>query len=366
MKSIIPLLVAAVFGFACEEKKEKSQRIDAPAVKPPVEESLPTALLNGRENAGTGLSVDYLKTCANDPTAGDPCGDYSTLTVQAHCQVKQRLFCGGPSDMLTLLDGADTRMAEIESRSNIDEDLTIPCFDAASQDATSELTFPNDATFEMYLNCKDADLGLSFGKNAGTTGDNWYIREGKPPAAEGGAGAHVFKITPENLVTGYIWLPTKDGSYEYSTMLLHLRADRAANTVEVTGGGVGIGFCSFHYHSDSDYIYIYSNIAGVGSSCDSDGNGTTDSTDWVETCLTSSLESTDTSNCASLKSGRTLTTLGRDTSSSTGITSSYSAAADMPSGETIVRFEMTEYLKALFEAAGTVSDAIPQFATADK
>ena len=265
--------------------------------------------------------------------------------------------------MLTLLDGADSRMAEIEARSVVDEDMTIPCFDVAAMEATSELTFPGDKTFEMHLNCQDKDLGLSFG----TKDNSWYIREGKPSTVSldaAGAGAHVFKITPENVVSGYIWLPSKDGSFDLTTMLLHVYADRPNGTVEVTGGGIGTGFCSFHYRSDANYIYILSNISGVGYTCDSDGNGTTDSSDWAETCLTSSLASSDATNCASLKSGLTLTTLGRAASlDSAGNTWE---AAPVPASGSLTTFELKDYLLALFEAAGTVNDAIGAFGSADK
>lgn len=358
MKNSIITIPLALGLIGCGEDSSKSQKITAPDLRPPVEESIPQTMLNGRTE--TSLGLEALTTCPTDNST-DPCGEYASLAEQAQCQVKNRFFCGGPTDMLTILDDADRRMAEIEERSTIEEEQKIPCFEADAQDASSELVFPGNQTFETHLNCKDNTIGLSFGNKD----DSWYIREGKatePTEEAGAAGAHVFKITGENQVSGYAWTATPDGTYEFTTLMLQIYADRSAGTLEVTGGGVGTGFCSFHYRSDADYIYILSNIAGTGVTCDSDGNGSTDSSDWVETCLAaSSLDSSDVTNCASLKSGRTLTTLGRAESQGPD-SDTYEGTASIPSGNSLETFELKDYLLSLYEAAGDVSDDIPDFA----
>ena len=330
--------------FACKKDYDK---ITTVRVKPPVQESLPTALISG----GSFSLQDYTKTCQTHPSQGDVCGTLSAGD-QIQCIIKNRLFCKGPTEVLTLLDNLDGRLAEIENRSGEGE---VPCIKNAAVDATSDLTFPGGVTFPHKLQCRDSSIGLGFGSDGGT----WYVREA------GGAAGSVFSVSPENVVDGYLYLPTSDGTFNYSTGLLRIHANRANSTVEITGGGVGLGFCSFHFHSNASNIYVYANPDGVGSSCDYDSSGAADGDDWVEVCLdATTMDSVDVSTCDTLKNGLTLTTLARDTSSATGGNVSSWDAAAQPGDRTVNSFEMKDYLQELFNNTKTL-DHIPEFKTED-
>ena len=51
------LMCVAIYFASCNEEKDKSQKVTAPDVRPPVEESLPAALLSGRTSTTMALNA---------------------------------------------------------------------------------------------------------------------------------------------------------------------------------------------------------------------------------------------------------------------------------------------------------------------
>lgn len=154
-------------------------------------------------------------------------------------------------------------------------------------------------------------------------------------------------------VNGYLWLPSSDGTFSMSTGILQITADRTAGTVEFTGGGVGFGFCAIHYRSNASNVWIYMNPEGVGTSCDYDTSGVTDSADYSEICLNASdMTEVSASNCATLKADATLTLIGR--AASTNASSTTWAASAPPSTGSIHRIDLND-LQTLFTHTATMT-----------
>ena len=338
-------------AMACSPGPQQDASSNPPAVRPPVQAALPQGLLVGGStfaanvapspgSTGTSRSAlespDYTRTCQTDVTT-DACMTLSG-TARLQCIVKQRLFCGGPTEVLRLLDALDSRMTELEARTDGSE----ACRSAAPAERSSDLVFPGGTSFEHYLQCRDSNIGLGFGVKDG----QWYLREAL------GAGGWLFRADQTGEVAGYVWLPSPDGSFNMSTGILQVQASRVAGTVELTGGGVGFGFCALHYRSDASHIWIQINPDGVGMSCDSDSSGSADAADYSELCLDSaSLSPVDGAQCAAVKAGRSLTLLGRGPTSGGGRSFE---GAPAPDSEPIVTTDLND-LTALFNAAADMS-----------
>ena len=349
-------LLTLIITIACSKKSDdaKSPTISVPDIRPPVQESLSTSLINGGNFSASTASVnaqtvDYTKTCQTDLTLGDVCIGLSTSEEKIRCIMKQRLFCKGPVEVLNLLKAVDDRMAEIETRST----GTVPCAAATPVNSTSEVSFPGSSTMTHYLQCKDSSINVAWGNK----NDIWYLR-----SANGAAGS-VYSINQAQDVEGYMWLRSEDTTFSMSTGLIHLKANKTAGTVEMTGGGAGLGFCSFHYKSDANYIYLIANPNGVGRTCDFDGNSTLDASDWAEACVNASDLSAASSlaDCSSLKTSLTAPTLGRaQTTSSTNQV--WEATATAPGSITTLQtFDMGAYLNTLYTNTGTFSSTVEEF-----
>lgn len=343
MKILLGLFFAAGLFAACDEEKN-GQQIKTTRVKPPVEAALPGALLV----SGISLTTDdYTKTCQTDLSQGDVCQTYSG-GQQIQCIIKQRLFCKGPSNVLSLLDNLDSRLREIEKRSSNQD---VPCLDATPVDLSGQITFPGSVTKEQKFQCQDQSIGLGFGEDAGT----WYVREGGGTKPIGSA----FSVFESDVVQGYLWLGSADKSFAETTALMRIYADQSQKTVEITGGGVGLGFCAFHYKSTADLIYVVANPDGAAFTCDYNGDNSADENDWDEACLiANSLDSAAEGACDSLKAGLQLTTLGRaETVSSTGTTW---AEAVSNTSISLVRFGIGDDLNEINAEARTFA-GVPDF-----
>ncbi len=327
---------------------DDATKISTTRVRPPVQESLPANLLTSGSFALTTTETDYSKTCQTDATLGDLCQTY-TGSKRLRCIVKNRLFCKGPTEVLSLLDSLDGRLAEIETRSGEGE---VSCISGAGVDLSGQIAYPGSSSLTSKFQCKDSTVGMGFGSDdAGT----WYVR------VANGASASSFAVESSGSVRGYLWLPTKDGSFSQSTGLLNIAADRANKTLEFTGGGVGFGFCGIHFKSNSTHIYLTMNPDGTGGSCDYDSNGTTDASDWVDACLdATTLYDAYVANCSGLKTF-SLATLGRDQSTGSGRVSTWEKAAPL-TDSTPVRFEMKDYLLEIFNKASTF-EGVSEFKT---
>jgi hypothetical protein len=333
--SLRAVVICLVSLSGCGDKSY--DKISTTRVRPPVQESLPAALLANGSFGIVTLETDYSKTCQTDASLGDLCSAYAG-GKRLRCIVKNRLFCKGPTEVLSLLNSVDGRLEEIEKRSGEGE---VDCINATPVDLTSQITYPGAKTLPGKFQCKDSAIGLGFGQVDGT----WYVRESN------GAAAQAFEIAATGLVRGYIWLPSADGTMAQSTGMLQVRALPSAKVMELTGGGVGFGFCGLHLKANATHLYIKMNPDGVGKSCDYTTDGATNASDWVEGCMdAATLDDVDASLCASLKSFD-LTTLGRDESSAANSSEKWASAAPLPSG-TMDKFELKDYLLGIYTAAG--------------
>lgn len=346
MFSVFKVVLCVLLVTACGSSKSSSKStISTTRVRPPVQEILPSSLLADGSFSLANGDLDNSKTCQTDASAGDACSSLSESS-KIRCIVKNRLFCGGPTEVLKLLDGLDGRLAGIEARS---EGSEIACMSKDPVDLTDQLDFPGEAVLPAKFKCQDSSIGLGFGDADGV----WYVREAN------GAAAQSFVVNTDSSIHGFIWLPSKEGTMASSTGLLEIQTDTSAKTIEITGGGVGFGFCGLHYKSNADFIYLKMNPDGVGSSCDYDSNNVTDSSDWVEACLDAgSLDDATAQSCDSLKEF-SLATLGRNATTGTGTTTSFAAVAPLDD-ETVVKFELNNYLNALFTNSATFTD-VPEF-----
>jgi len=267
-----------------------------------VQAALPPALIQGgtafstRLAPGAPVPVDYIKTCEPD-VMGDRCLTL-TGTDRLRCHLKQRLFCPGPTEVLSLLDRLDDVMIGIEAGSS----GTEACLSAVPADHTSDLTFPGNKTFTHYLQCKDSTgQPIGFGVQDG----GWYIR------TAGNVGGWLFSVDAnDDIVRGYQW---GNNTGNVVGGMLRIAASRTAGSVEFVGEAAG--FCALHYASNQANIWILINEVGVGTTpnCDSNFDGTTDAADYAEVCLdATTLDMSDVANCATLKSNNTLTLIGSE------------------------------------------------------
>jgi hypothetical protein len=293
-------------------------------VRPPVQEALPDSLLS---NGSFGLAVseiDYSKTCQTDPSLGDACSEYQDAK-RFRCIIKNRLFCPGPTEVLTLLDGLDSRLLEIEKRS---AEGPVACFDNPPVDLSSQLKFPGDVELPGKYQCKDSVIGLGFGRDDA----GWYVREAN------GASGQAFFVPNEGAVVGYIWMP--------SAGILKILADRESHVVEITGGGVGFGFCGLHMKTTNDFVYFNMNPDGE-KGCDFKNTGTADESDWVEICLeASTLDEVSLENCESLKNFE-LHTIVRGES----VIQDQTWEGAAPSERSVHKVELVDYLSDLYKKA---------------
>lgn len=312
-------LISPILFSGCGDETEGTS-LGVPAVRPVVQNSVSSALLTGSSFSLTGnilnlvdinfsprsLSDETIVTsCDTNAADGDECSNYLDPSEEAllmRCLVKRRLFCAGPTEVLTLLDTVDGRMTEIDNRS---KESTRSCLTATPVDKTSLLAFPNSETLEQHYQCLDSlsgSGGLAFGKKDSI----WYVREYL--SSQANRNGQVFKISSASEVEGYIGLGSGDATFSQSTVLMHLKANRDSKIFEMTMGGVGVGFCSLHLRSSADFIFIKAYPDGAGGSCMAGASNA-----YYEVCLNSDLTvAASATSCDALETGMELDTLGRD------------------------------------------------------
>lgn len=338
----LSLFASTIMGVSISACSSDSSHLRVPAVRPPVQESLPSVLLQGGSvsNALVLRDVDYTRTCQTT-VEGDVCIGL-TDADRLLCIIKQRLFCGGPTEVLSLLNALDGRMHEIEQRS----DGVPDCLNDSPADHTNDLVFPGEQTLPQYFQCRDSNISMAFGKRDNT----WYLRNAQ------GASAFAFSVNEDtDNVDGYMWLPSENASFSMSTGILHITADKSQGIVEFTGGGVGFGFCAIHYRSDTQHIWIQINPDGVGVTCDSNSDDSTDADDYSEICINAAdlTAASDLSECDTLKAAATLPLIGRGETTNAAESSTWEAAAT-PAEGTLNTIDLND-LKTLFDAAAELS-----------
>jgi len=304
--------------------------IGAPQVTPPLSEALPTSL---RSTAALRVLP---KGQSLAMVGGMTCGGTESNIQEA---VYQRLFCDGPTKILSLTDSIDSRMAEINTRAQESEKT---CLSGDNVDKSSLLAFPaqlESNVFSQKYKCKDifgdGDGLMAFGNNE----TNWWLLEsgqGDGTTSSGISQAWRVTLADDGTVASeeaYITIAPKVSSGSAtlagSSMLLHLLVDTTAGTVEATTAGGSIGFKHVHFRSNATHVYV----SGVR-----DGQTSTE-----EVCLNASdlsVASGGVTDCQSLEEGLALTALGRQAYSAGGLDASgaqnvdMSALADFILGET--------------------------------
>ena len=313
-------LFAALALSACGSSS--GDGLSAPAVTPPMEAALPTALksaanLNAARAKVRSLNATttQITTCSATGEPSDTTGftDAEKLASNIYC----RLFAKGPIQVLTLTEGVDDRLAELETRT---EEERPACMDADLVDKSGDFVFPGQRSeaFTQKLQCREAisdSQVLSFGND----GNDWWVLESQQNSGASATSqglSQAWKITTDDggdVLTeeGYITMSplVNSGSLAGSTVLMHAYVDTAAATVELTGAGENIGFCAFHLKTNSTHIYVAGQLISTGGAC---GSTTT-------ACLSATTyEPLADSECTTLSSGLALTSLNR---------SAYSAAS---------------------------------------
>jgi hypothetical protein len=262
-----------VFLFACSGGNGTS--IGAPAVKPPVEAAMPAGFLVGSRQPSSRATADLVN------------------------EIQSRLFTDGPTEILGILAAIDARMATLESQAL---QSVRTCLSATPIDKTSDLTFPgSEPSFPQHYQCTEDNSGESGGNRLafGKKDDVWYLREG----TESGVGS-IVKIDASENVEGYFVLGD-NARFSGSTMLLHFKSNKAADTVEFTAGGTNIGFCQVHFKTNGSFVYVEGQReTNAGTVCES-----------LETACLNAADNTEAasaSSCSSLSgSNLELDTLGR-------------------------------------------------------
>lgn len=251
--------------------------IGIPAIKPPVEAITPSALVSAASVSAVVRRAEEGAFCEEN---------------NIYQRVKCRLFSDGPTEILEILADTDNRMAEIDERA---QQSQRTCLNEAAIDKTDDFSFPGGETFPHYLQCYDVfegDTGwMAFGKKDGV----WYLREGfYGPAGTSGVNKGIGKIVridAQENVEGWIMIGLSTTPPTESTVLLHLKTNKSAATVEFTAGGENTGFDTVHFKSNESYIYLKDDSAEYCLS----------SSDYIET---------EASSCVDLKGSLELTTLG--------------------------------------------------------
>jgi hypothetical protein len=221
-------------------------------------------------------------------------------------EVQSRFFSAGPTKISSLLDGIDSRISEINTRSG---ESTRACLSAtAVQQDYTILGSSVSAFFQCYDVFSDSTGGMLFGKKD----DTWYLYQNS------GQVRSLAIVTPVTGQSGKYdveaWMGVGQANATSSTCssnwygcsygVIHLKANSAESTMEMTVAGTGFGYCGAHLKSDGTNLYV------VGSA-----GQTSNGTSW--TCASSDNVCTlanDTSSagtCTTIDSNDfTLTTLG--------------------------------------------------------
>jgi hypothetical protein len=236
-----------------------NEPITIPRVYPPVRAGTPAALIA-------------------DPQFARVLGPVLAAPVSLASVVRDRIYTAGPTDLLRILSAVDARIAGLDPRPS-----QHPCLTAAPIEKTFAL--PAGASFPVRLQCLQhmGDQWVAFGfgtplvappavdggADAGDDaagdpgvpdggalgadggGDDFYLAEGMT----GGMGGayHVDRATGN--VDGWIIVADSRAPMN-SQVVMHLFADRAAGTVELSFAGTGVGFCAAHVKTGGGHIFV--------------------------------------------------------------------------------------------------------------
>ncbi len=324
LRQVSPVLITLALT-ACGDS---GTEIGAPLVSPPLNEALPAALRTTAAVTlapqGSPLAMSTALTCGGSETS-------------IRDTVLQRLFCDGPTKILSLTDSIDSRMDEINTRSL---ESLHECLSAANIDKSSSFAFPAQITsnaFTQKFKCKDVFSEGSGLMAFGNDETNWWLSQGGTGDTLNNGITQAWRVTLASDGTvaseeAYITIAPKasGGSLAGSSMLLHLLVDSTADTVEATAAGGGIGFKHFHFRSNATHVWV----SGVR-----EGQISTE-----EVCLDATTLSNSTgglSDCASLESGLALTALGRQAYSDGGLGASGAENVDMSALINLILTEAT-------------------------
>ena len=229
------ILVAAALAFACgddgdDKKKGEGTSFTVAKVKPPVEKNTPDGFL------AAALMQDDAHGLA------DPGGE-----------IKSRLYNGGPTDIMRLLDDIDSAMAGIEKRA---DGKVIPCLegDAVTVQPSYDIGSSSwQLPLSMKLNCYE-NIEDQISRFFGQDGDDWYLFE-ESHADGTSASGHAVHVSGDNDVD--MWLRVGTADFDGSRVLAHLTSDESSGEIEYTHTGNGVGFgCGLHMKSNADYIFV--------------------------------------------------------------------------------------------------------------
>jgi hypothetical protein len=199
--------------------------------------------------------------------------------VLSSADIKSRFFSAGPTNIFSILGSIDDRITGINMMS---QGSSAACL---HQDAVPYTITPFGQSVTMYAQCYEkvgssqpADPGfLQFGQKDGVTYLYMAIGQGAVAAivtpAAGDAGATAtgdsyrveawISVGTLNAATSCGGSATWDGC---SYGVIHLAADPATQSLEMTVAGIGFGYCGAQLKSDGASIYAIGST-DMGSTC---------------------------------------------------------------------------------------------------
>lgn len=256
-----------------------SSTFTLPRVYPPVRAATPTALI-----AGTTYAAQPFRRGPDQPGFGTARQALGAITLAT--AIQERFYSTGPTDLLRIVKAVDDRMQGL--------DLTVaahPCLGTPPVEHTYLL--PGGQTFQVKLQClqhfgtpgansgwvgfgrvrpASADAGVSavgatsvsvdagvaadaasgYGDAGASAGDgsDFYLVEGQ----EGGNGG-AYHIDGQGNVEGWIAVAERNIPAN-SQVIMHLRTDNAAGTLELTLAGSAVGFCAAHLKTDPSFLFV--------------------------------------------------------------------------------------------------------------
>jgi len=243
-----------------------------PRVYPPVRAATPTALIADASFTAQPFRVE---------NQGYGVARQALAAITLGTAVQERFYSTGPTDLLRIVKALDDRVQGL--------DLTVaahPCLSTPPVEHTYSL--PGGQTFQVQLQCmqrfgtpganagwvgfgrvrpSSADAGVSgvaadasvpadAGSRDGdagpavTDGSDFYLIEGQ----EGGNGG-AYHIDRQGNVEGWIAVAERNIPAN-SQVIMHLRTDKAAGTLELALAGSAVGFCAAHLKTDPTFLFV--------------------------------------------------------------------------------------------------------------
>lgn len=321
VRFVLAFVLGAFLHISCKKEVKKGSSLGAPPLEPPVTKAMPSGL-----GGGTSLAL------AGDASACTLFYNGSCARENMIAIVKERIFegregcLGDSSDDIVgrvrcYLDVADSRMAELENRS---QEVGRKCVKETLKDFS--ITMPVKGSVTHKYNCSEAMTDEATGDTSlyvgfGLDGDDFYLREIYT------RGRMTYATTNKATEETEAWVvdsrtisssATSDGSEtvpgettndgKKAITVTQIIAQPASNLFEIAvaanhrmGSGVG---CGIQLKSDQTYIYVRGIIGegdealGIATNCEAIE---TSATRYLEACLdASSLEEIDLSNCSSI------------------------------------------------------------------